>query len=223
MDETTPAPGLSRRTLIKGAAWSIPVIAAATAMPLAAASIGATTAAWVGGASQLLSLDVLTPGDTISAAVLPTAPTMLQVKNATPGAVPNVTIRFDVVQTTRPVLGLGIGSTRVMRGFSPSAVTGTAAGTLSTTEEVFNPTIPLGTYYRTNTSRTFTLGTVNGGQTINLPVTWGATERKATGLALADISLAVDFSVTVTFLSGSTTFAQLTTPPIQLLANAGIL
>lgn len=34
------ASGLSRRTVVKGAAWSVPVIAAAVAVPLAAASAG---------------------------------------------------------------------------------------------------------------------------------------------------------------------------------------
>ena len=34
------ASGLSRRTVVKGAAWSVPVIAAAIAAPLAAASVG---------------------------------------------------------------------------------------------------------------------------------------------------------------------------------------
>ena len=38
MPETLPARHLSRRTIVKGAAWSVPVIAAAAATPFAAAS-----------------------------------------------------------------------------------------------------------------------------------------------------------------------------------------
>ncbi len=43
-EETTPTEsrGLSRRTIVQGAAWSVPVIAAAVALPLAAASVAAT-------------------------------------------------------------------------------------------------------------------------------------------------------------------------------------
>lgn len=39
---TDDKPGISRRTMVKGAAWSLPVIAVATAVPLAAASTGGT-------------------------------------------------------------------------------------------------------------------------------------------------------------------------------------
>ncbi|KHK99850.1 hypothetical protein LK09_00465 [Microbacterium mangrovi] len=38
-DVTTPPRGLSRRTLVKGAAWSVPVVAVAVAAPVAAASV----------------------------------------------------------------------------------------------------------------------------------------------------------------------------------------
>lgn len=38
-DSTQPALGVSRRTLVKGAAWSVPVVAAAIAVPAQAASL----------------------------------------------------------------------------------------------------------------------------------------------------------------------------------------
>src|SRR5690606_36585583 len=113
--------------------------------------------------------------------------------------------------------------TRVMRGFSPSAIAGAAAGPLNRTTEVFNPVVALGTYYRTNTSRMYTVGTLASNQTLTLPVTWGATERTATGLSLAEISLAARFGVTVTFFSNGTQFAQLTSPDITTVLNAGLL
>lgn len=43
-DETVPEGGLSRRTVVQGAAWSLPVIAAAVATPIAAASLLCTAA-----------------------------------------------------------------------------------------------------------------------------------------------------------------------------------
>ncbi|GGM42708.1 hypothetical protein [Microbacterium saperdae] len=64
--------GLSRRTVVKGAAWSVPVIAAAVATPLAAASggdveVGAFTTAGTCGV-----LGVIGPGFTLTASA--TAP-----------------------------------------------------------------------------------------------------------------------------------------------------
>lgn len=38
---TDPAPGFERRTVLKGAAWSVPVVALAVAAPIAAASVPA--------------------------------------------------------------------------------------------------------------------------------------------------------------------------------------
>lgn len=48
--ESSPAErGLSRRTIVQGAAWSVPVIAAAVATPLAAASVAEPTLTFVNG------------------------------------------------------------------------------------------------------------------------------------------------------------------------------
>lgn len=44
MEDVTKA-GISRRTLVKGAAWSVPVLAAAVAVPMAAASAATNTGA----------------------------------------------------------------------------------------------------------------------------------------------------------------------------------
>ena len=47
----SPSSGFSRRTLVKGAAWSVPVVAAAVATPLAAASVAPPAAFWATGAT----------------------------------------------------------------------------------------------------------------------------------------------------------------------------
>lgn len=69
-EEIQKEKGFSRRTVVKGAAWSVPVIAAAVATPLAAASnveVGAFTTAGTCGV-----LGVLGPGFTLTASA--TAP-----------------------------------------------------------------------------------------------------------------------------------------------------
>lgn len=52
MQESPQAPGVSRRTLVKGAAWSVPVVAVAVATPLVAASTSTPPATfWATGAT----------------------------------------------------------------------------------------------------------------------------------------------------------------------------
>ncbi|KJQ55071.1 hypothetical protein [Microbacterium sp. SA39] len=60
-EEINTSKGFSRRTVVKGAAWSVPVIAAAVATPLAAASLaGDLTAAFSGPLALNLSLGPIT-------------------------------------------------------------------------------------------------------------------------------------------------------------------
>lgn len=65
-EESRPARSVSRRTLVKGAAWSIPVIAAASAIPHAAASVtcGDKVINW----NQVPTGTAVTPGTLLSAA-----------------------------------------------------------------------------------------------------------------------------------------------------------
>lgn len=69
-DENTKSRDVSRRTLVKGAAWSVPIIAAAVATPLAAASFTDVGAFALRGNCGVLG--VLGPGFTLQAG--PTAP-----------------------------------------------------------------------------------------------------------------------------------------------------
>ena len=68
--ENTKSKELSRRTLVKGAAWSVPIIAAAVATPLAAASVVDVGAFALRGSCGVLG--VLGPGFTLQAG--PTTP-----------------------------------------------------------------------------------------------------------------------------------------------------
>lgn len=65
MTEEIQNKGLSRRTVVKGAAWSVPVIAAAVATPLAAASLADVGAFALAGTCGTLGL--LGPGFTLTA------------------------------------------------------------------------------------------------------------------------------------------------------------
>jgi hypothetical protein len=64
-DNTTKNTHVSRRTLVKGAAWSVPIIAAAVATPLAAASVVDVGAFALRGSCGVLG--VLGPGFTLQA------------------------------------------------------------------------------------------------------------------------------------------------------------
>lgn len=65
INDVTPEEGrgLKRRTIVQGAAWSIPVIAAAVATPLAAASVGTPTITFVNGPYTATTCGVL--GDVV--------------------------------------------------------------------------------------------------------------------------------------------------------------
>ena len=94
-EENTFAPsGVSRRTLVKGAAWSLPVIAVAASTPLAAASVApfnATVTAFCENDYDLSVLQGLGLG-----ILLPAVQTALGVLGLTPGA----TRGFTVTATT---------------------------------------------------------------------------------------------------------------------------
>lgn len=114
--------GISRRTLVKGAAWSVPVIAAAVATPLASASmapgIDVRVRAVCSGQYDISSLESLLSG--VSLVGLPIGL--------------NLTVLTNLVKAALGLLGLNEGATR---RFEISADEGTIpAGTdflLSTT------------------------------------------------------------------------------------------
>ncbi|MGX1693935.1 hypothetical protein ACWIBQ_00935 [Microbacterium keratanolyticum] len=216
MTESTT--GISRRTLVKGAAWSVPVLAVAAATPMAAASVNSATVQWVGGASQLLSLTLL-DGGVVSATILPSAPTQLRVTN-TPGIVPNVTARFDVAQATGISVNLGVGDV-YLRGFAPRTVPGaTIVGSTTVTPRILNDGL-LGDLYAQDTSTTFALGDIASGATVDLgSIGWAVTGRSGINIA---IDVLVNFSVTASFFSNGTQFAQLTSPGVSVPIGAGIL
>src|SRR5690606_8865054 len=79
---------LSRRSLVKGAAWSLPVIAVAAATPMAAASTANASVAWTGSATDLLSLTLLDGSGLVTAGLAVTVPDEYTITNG-PGAITN--------------------------------------------------------------------------------------------------------------------------------------
>lgn len=102
----------NRRAVVKGAAWSVPVIAAAIAAPAASASVANAGLVWSASSSSLVQLRVLDSASLVTAAVLPTLPTAFTITNG-PGAITaNATVTIAV---SRPV-GVSIPVGRA-RGF----------------------------------------------------------------------------------------------------------
>ncbi|WP_435743082.1 hypothetical protein [Microbacterium sp. PMB16] len=99
MTEENNNKGFSRRTVVKGAAWSVPVIAAAVATPLAAASTVDVGAFSVDGTCGVLGL--LGPGFLITAG--PTTPLPVGTTiNITGGGIANIGV-FSVTGGTANV------------------------------------------------------------------------------------------------------------------------
>lgn len=79
MSETKNA--VERRTVLKGAAWSVPVIAAAAAAPFAAASVTNASVAWTASSTSLIQLRLLDTQNVLTAQVLTTVPTEFTITN----------------------------------------------------------------------------------------------------------------------------------------------
>ncbi|WP_245934645.1 hypothetical protein [Arthrobacter psychrolactophilus] len=111
----------NRRAVVKGAAWSVPVIAAAIAAPAASASIATADVLWTASSSSLANLRVLDSATVVTAQVLPTVPTAFTITNG-PGAISGpATV---TIQVGRPS-GINISLGRA-RGFGVYSYGGVA-------------------------------------------------------------------------------------------------
>lgn len=218
---TTENSGISRRTLVKGAAWSMPVIAVAAATPLAAASAATASVEWTGGNTTLLTLTLLNGGPVAGLNLLPSAPTDFRITN-TPGEIPNVTVAFTVAQVNAPTLSLTLGN-RYLSGFAPRTVPGgTIVGTTTVNDRLLNDGL-LGNLYAQDTSTTFALGNVASDAIANFgSISWATTGQRGAGLGV-DIGVLTTFSITAEFSSDGVAFATLTGENLTVPVNAGIL
>lgn len=116
--------GIDRRTIIKGAAWAVPVMAVAVAAPLAAASVNNSGLAVTGTNTGLLSLNLLDGGGTLTATALTTVPTEFTITNGA-GAI-NQTATVTVTVGRPAGINLPVGRARGFGVFSLNGVPSTA-------------------------------------------------------------------------------------------------
>ncbi|WEK61684.1 MAG: hypothetical protein P0Y60_02665 [Candidatus Microbacterium colombiense] len=107
MQENARTPGISRRTVVLGAAWSAPVVAAAIATPLAAASIATPAATfWATGATvsvvsgNVTNYTVEGSDANGDLALLPSGTTVMIVPD--PGVTLQLVNAIGIVVTTNP-------------------------------------------------------------------------------------------------------------------------
>lgn len=122
--------GISRRTIVKGAAWSVPVIAAAVAVPLAAASVGGVVNS---EANYYWAAESQGDYTTLSAAaggLMATFSTQIAYR-ATPWVNPPAGASLVVIVTFDSPVRLDAGSS--LGGWTPSPALGSTATTFAFT------------------------------------------------------------------------------------------
>lgn len=198
--------GVQRRTVLKGAAWSVPVVAAAVAAPRAAASLANAGLQWSASSTSLLPLRVLSSQTVLTAKALVTVPTVLTLTNGA-GALSGEAV--VTIAVARPV-GLNITIGRA-HGFGVDTFDGVAATSSQRTATYINN---LG--FPSTTFTTTRAVSVASGGTLDIPVVWGLAGSRA-GLS---IDVAASFAVTATVTIGGTSFVAPST--ISALVGAGI-
>ncbi|MDR6987992.1 hypothetical protein J2Y66_002490 [Paenarthrobacter nitroguajacolicus] len=211
-DEVTVSKPHSRRAVVKGAAWSVPVIAAAVAAPAAVASVNTLGLAFTASSTSLLSLNLLDGGGTLTAQALVTVPTTLTFTNG-PGAVSeNATVTVSVA---RPA-GINIPVGRA-RGFGVYSFDG-ALTTAGQRTAVYQSAPIVGQFGFPATTWTNSVPvTVASNGTLNVPIVFGLA-GVSTGVA---VSLLATFPVTVTVVIGGRTLTA--TSNISVPVGAGLL
>ena len=112
----------TRRTIVKGAAWSIPVVAAAVAAPMAAASVNNAALAFSDASGKLLSLRVLSDGSLVGLSLLPFGPNELTLNNGVGDISGDASITVSVGKPSG--INITLGSAR---GFSVATFNGVPA------------------------------------------------------------------------------------------------
>lgn len=205
--------GLNRRSVVKGAAWSVPVIAAAIAAPAASASVATASLAWTDSSSSLVNLRVLDSATVVTAQVLPTVPTEFTLTNG-PGAISSTAVVTVVVGRPNGI-NLPLGSAR---GFGVYSYDGTPTAPATRTVQynsapiVGNIGFPITTYTSTQSFNVASNGA------LVVPVEFGLTGNNS-GLT---VQLLASFPVTLTvdFGAGNVYSASTT---ITVPVGAGIL
>ena len=204
----------NRRAVVKGAAWSVPVIAAAIAAPAASASVANASLAWSASSTSLISLRLLDGSSgLITAKVLTTVPTQFTLTNG-PGAISgNATVTIAIARPTG--LNVTVGTARGFGVYSYNGVPSTAAE-----RTVTYPTAPFIGEYGIPSTRYMSVQpvTVASNGIINVPVVFGLAGTPG----LFNISALSNFVVnlTVDFGNGAVYTAS---SSISVPVGAGLL
>lgn len=210
---TSPAAsGVERRTILKGAAWAVPVMAVAVAAPLAAASVNNSGLAVTGTETGLLALNLLDGGGTVNAGALITVPTELTITNG-PGAI-NQTATVTVTVGRPGGINLTLGQARGFGVYSFNEVPSTP----SQRTAVYQRTLT-GEYGFPLTTFTTTLPVnIASNGTQSVPLVLGLAGRSSglgvQALAAFPVTFVVDFGGGVTRTATST---------VSVPVGAGIL
>ncbi|MFJ3958960.1 hypothetical protein [Arthrobacter sp. NPDC090010] len=202
----------SRRAVVKGAAWSVPVIAAAVAAPAAVASVNNLSVALTNPSTSLLSLHLLDSVSLITAQALVTVPNDVTYTNGAGAVSQNATITVTVA---RPG-GINIPVGRA-RGFGVYSYDGVATPSAERTVTYQSAPI-IGQFGMPTTTWTGVRPvTVNSNGTVNVPIEFGLA-GVSTGVS---ISLLASFPITITVDLGTRTITG--SGSISVPVGAGIL
>lgn len=207
---SAPKKGLDRRAVVKGAAWTLPVVAAAIAAPAASASTQAALTAFTGTSSGLAWFS-LSSG--VGTSVAGTGPTALTVQN-NPGAIPgNITGTITISQN--PGLSLlgqpkGIGVASITGAAINSRTASGGSGGIAGIGAIADTTV---------TTFTYTAGVASSGL-LSLPITFGFTDSGA----FLSVSLAKNYTATLVLRDGNgVQIGATATAPLSSLLDASVV
>lgn len=204
----------TRRTIVKGAAWSIPVVAAAVAAPMAAASVNNAALAFSDASGKLLSLSLLSNGNLLGADVLPFGPNELELVNG-PGDISGaatITVSVDVPA------GINVTLLGAAYGFGVAAFNGVNSTPAERTYNYEGRTLlgREGGFPTTTFTTTQNISVASNG-TLKLPIAFGLA-----GISEGvKISLLANYPVTATITIGGKTLTASST--ISVPVGLGIL
>lgn len=211
-DELTVSKPRTRRAVVKGAAWSVPVIAAAVAAPAAVASVNNASFAFTASQTGLLTLNLLDGGGTLTATALTTVPTEVTLTNGA-GAI-NQTATITVTVGRPAGINIPVGRARGFGVYSYNGVNSTAGQRTATYQSA--PIIGQFGFPLTTFTTTQLINVASNG-TLAVPIVFGLAGT-STGVA---ISALATFPVTITVDFGTRTLTATST--ISVPVGAGIL
>lgn len=218
--------GLSRRTVLQGAAWSVPIVAVAATAPMASASINNAAVYWDGTRRNLLTIDLLDGTvATANVGLLPSVPNNIVLDNGPGDIAGPITGVIDITWQSGIPAGLSLGGDATARGFAVTDIPGATLGTRTITQRhlvnlVIIPGVLTVAVGCDETSQPFTLNTATiagGAEEVLGQVVYGLTNRNLLGL-----SVLMTFTATVSLYADGELIDS-ASDVIQVPAGAGVL